>query len=54
MEVKLHKNKLENILNKKDSEKKVKLAFVSACQSGEIGQIIYDAGVPIVIAVNSS
>lgn len=32
----------------------VKLAFVSACHSEKIGEIFLKAGVPIVIAVNSS
>ena len=29
------------------------MAFVSACQSEQIGQIFLDAGIPAVIAVNS-
>jgi len=32
---------------------KVKVAFVSACQSEEIGEIFLKSGIPIVIAVNS-
>ena len=31
----------------------MKLAFVSACQSEEIGNILKEAGVPVVIAVNA-
>jgi len=31
----------------------IKLAFVSACHSEEIGNILYKSGIPIVIAVNS-
>lgn len=31
----------------------IKLAFVSACQSEEIGKIFLEAGIPIVISVNS-
>ena len=31
----------------------IKLAFVSACHSEEIGNILYQCGIPIVIAVNS-
>ena len=55
VEVKLNKKKLEMILKgNKDKENGVKLAFVSACQSEKIGEIIHEAGVPIVIAVNST
>lgn len=32
---------------------KIKLAFISACQSEEIGKIFSKAGIPIVIAVNA-
>lgn len=32
----------------------IKLAVVSACQSEEIGRIFGDAGIPVVIAVNSN
>ena len=41
---------------KDDSEKKhgIKLAFISACQSEEIGNIFHKAGIPIVIAVNAN
>jgi len=31
----------------------IKLAFVSACHSEKIGQILHDCGIPVVVAVNS-
>ena len=38
------KNKINN----------VKLAFVNACHSEEVGKIFYEAGIPFVIAVQSN
>ena len=31
----------------------IKMAFVSACQSEEIGEIFLKSGVPVVVSVNS-
>lgn len=40
--------------NKTQKKHGIKLAFVSACQSEEIGKIFFEAGIPVVIAVNSN
>ena len=40
------------LMRKNDHQ--IKLAVVSACQSEEIGRILHEAGIPVVIAVNAS
>lgn len=43
---------MQNLL-KNNKDKGIKIAFVSACKSEEIGEIFHNSGIPIVIAVNS-
>ena len=59
IEDKLDQDRLTELLDLTNDEDgkpnhKVKLAFVSACHSEKIGEIFLNAGVPIVIAVNST
>ena len=42
---------LKALLGTTDHE--IKVAFVSACRSEEMGEIFFKSGIPIVIAVNS-
>jgi len=50
---KCNETRLKNLLgNEKDHG--IKLAFVSACHSEIIGQILLNSGIPVVIAVNSN
>jgi len=49
---KIHENRLHSLLGH-EKDHGIKLAFVSACHSEKIGKIFRNAGIPIVIAVNS-
>ena len=49
---KITETKLKGLLG--DSrDKGIKLAFVSACHSERIGEILHECGIPVVVAVNS-
>ena len=51
VEDKFNEKRLAELLGK--NKHQIKLAFVSACYSEEIGEIFFKSGIPIVIAVNS-
>lgn len=53
-EFKLYQSKLQDMLKGHKNQHAIKLAVVSACQSEEIGRILHESGIPVVIAVNSS
>ena len=50
LEKKFYLNDLKLLI---ESNTEIKIAFISACFSEEIGQIFFESGVPVVIAVNS-
>ena len=49
-EFKFKQDQLKQLVS---SNKEIKIAFISACFSEKIGQIFFDSGIPVVIAVNS-
>lgn len=48
----MYASELKKLLGSK-KDHGIKLAFVSACHSEEIGKIFSECGIPVVIAVNS-
>ena len=51
---KLYEKKLREILKKENIGEYIKLAFISACHSEKLGEVLNDCGVPVVVAINSS
>lgn len=50
---KIYEHQLRQLLSSYDHSK-TKLVFINACHSEEIGKIFSEAGIPVVIAVQSN